>query len=228
MDRHAVARTRSLLAIVPLAAFLASFAAPVRVAGDEPAVKPFTVIDRAVERWRRRPRPRELSYVVDYTGYTKTREFRRRFRVDHTVHDQETRVTMLTAEGPAPPFVQPEKQRLLATETFGFVPVATAATEQPSAAAAPPVPAGTPVIASVHATIRYPYDVNLVSVDNVADRSAYHLQFDPRQSRDDYPLREMWVDTSTYDVLQIVAQRFEHIGPIAVPYHVTPNKDRIG
>lgn len=198
-------------------ALLAATMLPMRASGDERSIKPFQVIDHALVRWRGRPRPLQLSYVVNFTGRNKDRTFHRRFRVDNSVADHATHVTMLASEGAAPPFVEPEKQRLLATETFGFVPV------EAVMAAPAPAPAATnlPVIAAVHATMRYPYDVSFVGIESIADRTAYHLQLDPRQERDAYPLREIWIDTSTYDVLQVVAQQFEHIGPIAIPYRVS-------
>jgi hypothetical protein len=190
---------------------------PGRSSGDERTVKPFQVIDHALTRWRGRPRPLQLSYVVNFIGHNKNGSFRRRFRVDNSLADHATHVTTLASEGPAPPFVQPEKQRFLPTETFGFIP--------PGAVAAGPTPApaatSLPVIAAVHATVRYRYDVSFVGIENVDNGTAYHLQLDPRQARDAYPLREIWIDTSTYDVLQVVAQQFEHLGPIAIPYRIS-------
>ena len=198
------------------AALIAAALLPIRAGAQERSVKPFQLIDQALARWRARPRPLQLSYVVNFTGHNRNSEFRRRFRVDDRVTDHATQVTMLVSEGPAPPFVEPEKQRLLPTETFGFVP------SEARIAAPTPAPSATnlPVIAAVHAKIRYPYDVSLIGIENVSDRTAYHLQLDPRQARDAYPLRDLWIDTSTFDVLQVVAQQFEHIGPIAVPYRV--------
>lgn len=190
---------------------------PMRAGADERTVKPFAVIDQALVRWRGRPRPLQLSYVVDFTGHNKGGLFHRRFRVDDSVPDHATHVTTLAAEGSAPPFVQPEKQRLLPTETFGFVPSDAAV---PGATPAP-APTHLRVIAAVHATVHYPYDVSLVGIESIDDRTTYHLQLDPRQARDTYPLRELWVDASTYDVLQVVAQQFEHLGPIAIPYRIS-------
>jgi hypothetical protein len=199
-----------------ICAVVATAVLPIPAGAQERTVKPFQLIDQALTRWRARPRPVQLSYVVNFTGHNKNSQFRRRFRVDDRVADHATQVTMLVSEGPAPPFVEPEKQRLLPTETFGFVP------SEARIPAPTPAPNATylPVIAAVHAKIRYPYDVSLIGIENVSDRTAYHLQLDPRQARDAYPLRDIWIDTSTYDVLQVVAQQFEHIGPIAVPYLV--------
>jgi hypothetical protein len=223
MTRQSIRRVAAFICAVLLAAAVL----PMRASGDDRAVKPFQVIDRALVRWRGRPRPLQLSYVVNFTGRNKAGLFRRRFRVDDSVANHATHVTMLASEGSAPPFVQPEKQRLLPTETFGFVP-ADAVLPAPTPAAA-----GTnlPVIAMVRATVRYPYDVSFVGIENVDDRTAYHLQLDPRQARDAYPLREIWIDTSTYDVLQVVAQMFEHLGPLAIPYRVSARyaeQDRTG
>jgi hypothetical protein len=204
-------------AILLCATFLATALTAARAQADEPVVKPFQVIDHALERWRGRPRPLAVSYVVNFTGRNKDRVFRRRFLVDASVPDHTTHVTVLASEGPAPPFVQPEKPRLLATETFGFVP------PDAQASALPLAPAATnlPVIAAVHATVRYPYNVSFVGFESVENRPAYHLQLDPRRAPDAYPLREIWIDASTYDVLQVVAQQFERLGPIAIPYRVS-------
>jgi hypothetical protein len=197
-------------------AFIAGAIVPSASCAEERPIVPFTVIDRAIVRWQARPRPVQLSYVVNFTGHIKSRAFRRRFRVDDRVADHATQVTVIASEGPAPPFVQPEKQRLLPTETFGFV--------SPEVQSAMPTPdpsmSALPVIAAVRATVRYPYDVRFVGIESVDDRSAYHLVLEPRQTPDAYPLRDMWIDASTYDVLQVVALEFEHLGPIAVPYTI--------
>jgi hypothetical protein len=204
-------------AVIAWVAIVALAAHPGRVRADEPPVKPFALIDRALVRWQSRPRPVQLSYVVNFIGRNRDRSFHRRFRVDASVADHSTHVTTIASEGPAPPFVQPEKQRFLPTETFGFVPSAYASP------APTPAPSETnlPVIAAVHATIRYPYEVSFVGIESIDNRMAYHLQLDPRQARDAYPLRQIWIDASTYDVLQVVAQQFERLGPIAVPYTIS-------
>ncbi|MGD0474546.1 MAG: hypothetical protein ABSB70_15210 [Candidatus Velthaea sp.] len=189
---------------------------PVRADDTAPAPKPFDVIDRAIARWQARPRPTLLSYTVDFTGSHGAKTYRRVFRVDYTVPTHNARITMLGSEGQAPAFVEPEKQRLSPTETFGFVSrdhALLGVTQSPGAA---PLP----VIAAVHAVVHYPYDVNLVGIEQVDRQRAYHLAFVPRQKPDDYPLRDLWVDATTYDVLKVIALQFEHIGPIRVPYLV--------
>jgi len=198
------------------ATLLAAVLSPARARADEPVVKPFQVIDHALVRWRGRPRPLTVSYVVNFTGRNKDRVFRRRFLVDASVPDHTTHVTVLASEGPAPPFVQPEKPRLLATETFGFVSPDAAESVSP-----PPSAPSLPVIAAVHANVRYPYNVSFVGFESVDNRTTYHLQLDPRRAPDAYPLRELWIDATTFDVLQVVAQQFEHLGPIAIPYRVS-------
>jgi hypothetical protein len=154
--------------------------------------------------------------VVEFTGRSKDRLFRRLLRVDDRLAEHTAHVTVLASEGTAPPFVDPEKPRLLPTETFGFVPI--------DGVAAPPAPqpsvSSLPVIASVHATVRYPYDVRLIGTETIGDRNAYHLLLEPRRSPEDYPLRELWVDAATYDVLEVVAVQFARLGPISIPYRV--------
>lgn len=215
--RIARERNTRMFAAAAIVAALAT-TSPARASIDDRDVKPFAVIDHALERWRGRPRPLSLSYVVTFTGHNKDRVFYRRFRVDDSVAAHATHVTMLESQGMAPPFLAPEKQRLLPTETFGFV--AAEALEPGPAATPAPAMTNVPVIAAVRANIRYPYDVSLIGLERVDDRPAYHLRMDPRHTPDAYPLREIWIDASTYDVLQVTAQQFERLGPIAIPYRV--------
>jgi hypothetical protein len=190
---------------------------PGRAGDNLPAVKPFEVIDKAIVRWQTRPRPDKISYTVNFIGSNRERAYRRRFRVDYAVATHDTRTTTLSSDGPAPPFIDPEKQQLLPTETFGFVPrdVSTA-TAAPS-----PGPTSLPVIAAVRAMGRYPYEVNFVGADQIDGQRAYHLALAPRRNPDEYPLRELWIDAGTYDVLKVIALQFERLGPIRIPYLIS-------
>ena len=97
-----------------------------------------------------------------------------------------------------------------------------------------PAPAASnlPVIAAVHATVRYPYDVSFIGIENVANRTAYHLQLDPRQAADAYPLREicrsirrpMTFSKSSRSSSNISGRSRSRIASALA----TPNKDRIG
>jgi hypothetical protein len=190
--------------------------APGHADDAQSSTEPFDIIDRAIVRWQARPRPTALSYTVDFTGSHNDKSYRRLFRVEYEVATHATRVTELRAEGPAPAFIQPEKQRFVPTETFGFV------SRDEAPAAVPPAPNVTslPVIAAVRAVRRYPYDVSLLGVEQTGEQHAYHLGLKPRQKPDAYPLRELWIDTTTYDVVRAVALQFEQLGPIRVPYRV--------
>jgi len=75
----------------------------------------------------------------------------------------------------------------------------------PGATAAPPPnlaedPIGT--IATVTAVDRA-YAITLADTESVGTRTCYHLRLRPLRDPQAYPLRELWVDTTTYDVVRL-------------------------
>jgi hypothetical protein len=101
----------------------------------------------------------------------------------------------------------------------------------PGATAAPPPPnlAADPIatIATVSAVDRA-YDITLAGVVTVRGRPCYHLRLRPLRDPQKYPLRDLWVDTATDDVVRLtyvwpynditadVTYDFARIGPSAV------------
>ena len=77
---------------------------------------------------------------------------------------------------------------------------------QPGAtpAAVPPNLAADPIatIAVVQAVDRA-YDITLAGTEMIATRACYHLRLRPLRDPLLYPLRDLWVDTSTYDVVRL-------------------------
>ena len=85
---------------------------------------------------------------------------------------------------------------------FGFyrrTPVA-GATPPPS----PPNLAADPMqtITTVRAVDRA-YDISYLETTTIEARTVYHLRFRPLHDPQHYPLRELWVDTATYDVVRL-------------------------
>ena len=71
------------------------------------------------------------------------------------------------------------------------------------------------------------YTVTLSGIENLDGASVYHLHLEPNHTPEALPLRELWVDTSTFQVLQLtyarqaesgapngtVQYRFAQVGP---------------
>ncbi|HXO18258.1 MAG TPA: hypothetical protein VN909_08800 [Candidatus Dormibacteraeota bacterium] len=51
------------------------------------------------------------------------------------------------------------------------------------------------------------YDIALLGEDTVAGRRCYHLGMEPRFDRDRYPLRDLWVEEGTFEVVQLTYER---------------------
>lgn len=68
----------------------------------------------------------------------------------------------------------------------------------------PPNLAADPIqtIAVVHAVDRA-YDITYVETTTIAARTVYHLRLRPLRDPQTYPLRELWIDTTTYDVVRL-------------------------
>ncbi|MGA7571245.1 MAG: hypothetical protein WBG27_12385 [Candidatus Aquilonibacter sp.] len=76
----------------------------------------------------------------------------------------------------------------------------------PGATIAPPPPnlAEDPIttIATVAAVDRA-YAITLVATELVGERTCYHLRLRPLRDPQSYPLRDLWIDTTTYDVVRL-------------------------
>ncbi len=88
----------------------------------------------------------------------------------------------------------------------------------PSALVTPPPPEdfaadpfGPKAIASVSVTDRA-YTVRLVGVESLDGASVYHVHLEPNYVPDAHPLRELWIDTSTFEVLQLTYARHAESG----------------
>jgi hypothetical protein len=75
---------------------------------------------------------------------------------------------------------------------------------------APPNLAIDPIatIATVSAIDRA-YDITLAGIETIDAHRSYHLRLRPLRDAQNYPLRDLWVDTTTYDVVRLTyAQQF--------------------
>jgi hypothetical protein len=110
---------------------------------------------------------------------------------------------------------------------LGFYRVITSTTGAP-VASPPPNLAADPLqsIATVSAS-GHVYDIALAGEETIAGRVCYHLTLRPELNADRYPLRDVWVDTTSFEVVQltyarpfeerhthaIVVYRFAPVGP---------------
>jgi hypothetical protein len=104
---------------------------------------------------------------------------------------------------------------------FGFyrrrpVPGATAPPAPPNLAADPIA-----TIATVSAVDRA-YDITLVGIETIDTHRCYHLRLRPLRDARDYPLRELWVDTSTYDVVRLTYLQPFNANVATVTYDFAP------
>jgi hypothetical protein len=51
------------------------------------------------------------------------------------------------------------------------------------------------------------YDITLLGEESIGNRRCYHLGLRPRFDPDRYPLRELWVEEATFEVVQLLYQR---------------------
>jgi hypothetical protein len=51
------------------------------------------------------------------------------------------------------------------------------------------------------------YDIALAGEESVGERKCYHLVLHPRTGADRYPLRDLWVEESTFEVVQLTYAR---------------------
>jgi hypothetical protein len=97
----------------------------------------------------------------------------------------------------------------------------------PSAGATkPPVPpnlAPDPIqtIATVTSTDRA-YDISLADVETVEGRTCYHLVLRPLRDPALYPLRNLWVETGSFDVVQLTYQQPFNATTATVLYRFAP------
>lgn len=93
--------------------------------------------------------------------------------------------------------------------------------------AAPPPPNLAPDPLQTIATVTadsHAYDVALAGQESVGERRCYRLKLRPRRDPERYPLRDLWVDETTYEVVQLAYERpyDEHDTWASVRYRFAP------
>jgi hypothetical protein len=58
------------------------------------------------------------------------------------------------------------------------------------------------------------YDVALAGIERILDTQTYHLTLTPLREPRTYKLRELWVDTQTFDIVRIVAAGVDAVEPL--------------
>jgi len=179
------------------------------------APPPMDILQRALAVWVARPTPAVVTYDVNFRGTRKSGEFT---RVIHVQYDAATRTyaaQVTQASGSEPIGVKAERQRLFPDETFGLVPRVRGGSAEDTS------PASIQTLAVARAISRYPYEVSFAGSESLGGRGAYHLRFVPRSDADRYPVRDVWIDATTFDVRRVAAREVEHAGVLQVPFLLT-------
>jgi hypothetical protein len=117
------------------------------------------------------------------------------------------------------------------TSTFGLVKRRTG--EEPSMyepkSSAPPATSdgGPPVIGRVVSTER-DYDPTLAGTQTLAGNSVYHLELMPRFDPRHHPIRDLYVDTTTFDPRRITIEVWAAAGPVRSRPTVTVDYAPVG
>jgi hypothetical protein len=85
-----------------------------------------------------------------------------------------------------------------------------ASTPQPEASPQ----AGIEVIGSV-STVARDYDAKLVGIETLDGTSVYHLEMQPRFDPAHHPIRQLYVDTASFDPRRIAIEVYANAGPIS-------------
>ncbi len=217
----------ALLAVAPSAASAQAQAAQTPAPQASPAVVPDAnaIYDRARAAANAGRLPPFLSYETDATFARKGKIKAEHYRVVLRSADGKSYVTPVP-DSPRDrldtrPRVQDAPPYLSPFNTFGLI--ERKAGEKPSleespgtpALGAPPAPqaSGPPVIGSVTVTAR-PYEISLVGIETLGDRTVYHLALRPIRDPVHRRLRELFVATDTYRLERAVIQAYGAAGPL--------------
>jgi hypothetical protein len=202
---------RVALACTLLAGAVPAYADETPASGGQ-TLAPLEIVQRAVGVWNARPTPPFMAYDLDFHGAHKTQQFYRRVHVVYDAGNRTCTTQLLQASGGEPPGVNAERQRLFPDETFGLVPRVRSGTSESASGAS------IQTLAVAHAVTRYPYDVSLAGIETVAGHAAYHLRFAPRSDPEHYSVREVWVDSTSFDVRRVIAYKVQHVGLVSIPF----------
>jgi hypothetical protein len=196
----------------------AQTSAPLAPAAQPPALEAAVILDRA----RAQVAARKIPPYIAYTQYAALARHGR-------TRAEQARIVLRTADGkvnstPLPdspndrvdatPTVD-DRPLVFPTTTFGFARrgPGEAPSQYESRSTPAAGPSGPAVIGHVTATAR-DYDATLVGSETLAGAGVYHLRLVPRFDPQHHPIREMWIDASTFDPRRIAIELWAQTGPV--------------
>jgi hypothetical protein len=198
---------------------IASLAALVALASPTPSatLSPYDIVGRAQTAWEARALPAYVSFEIPCSDTFLDAQCAPKVIVNFVVRMSDGRTYAESIDLP--------KRQLMcggfiygpASTPFGFfrridannVP-ATLVTPPPPENFAPD-PFGPKSIASVTVMDRA-YTVTLIGIESLDGASVYHVHLEPNYVPDAHPLRELWIDRSTFEVLQLTYARHAQSG----------------
>jgi hypothetical protein len=189
-----------------------AFAAAIALATASSSPSPDEIVSRAQTAWEARAVPRYLSFELPCADTFLTAECEPGDTSRFTVRMSDGRTYARTAREPGLELMCGGFITGPATTPLGFFRSIDA--NNVAAAIAPPPPPqnfaadpfGPRPIASVVAVNRA-YTVTLVGVESLDGEAVYHLRLVPNYDPQHHPLRELWVDTATFEVIQLTYAR---------------------
>jgi hypothetical protein len=174
------------------------------------------------DRVRARVAARVLPPFIAYTEYAA---FERRGKRQA----QRSRIVIRTADGKANITPVPDSPRdridtrprvdrpiVYPTTSFGLVKRNTgeqASAYESSSAPQPAADAGAPAVIGRVSSRPRDYDPILIGPEQLAGASVYHLKLVPRADPEHHPIRDLWVDTRTFDPRRIAIEVWANAGP---------------
>jgi hypothetical protein len=217
--------------LAALACMLLAFSSRAAGADETPAPRELSADDifaRARAVAAQRTLPPYLQYRLDGAFEHRGKIERTHFRVTLRTSDGKAYVeplqdsprdrldtTPYVADGP--PYVWPAR-------TFGLIPPTHAGSGGSSVfeeAAPSPSPSLEPGTIGRVTAIRREYDVTLVGMETVDGATVYHLHLVPRIDPDTQHLRELYVDTTTFQTVREELAFLGVAGPVRVHPHAT-------
>jgi hypothetical protein len=186
-----------------------AFALAVAQAVATPSPSPAQIFQRAQQAWLARSIPPYESFAVACESTFLAPHCAAGDRVEFTVRASDGRTYAQTlAAGGTPPKVLLRGGYITgpADTPLGFYRVLPNGQSPPPAAPPNFAPDPLETIATVAASAHV-YDIRLADEESVDGRLCYHLVLRPLIAPDRYPLRELWVDTNSFEVVQLTYER---------------------
>jgi hypothetical protein len=221
-------------------ALIAALSAVVMGATPEPygPITPDKIFANARLAMYLRTYPRYLSYLIDIQSNALGKHYHEGYRVMLRTHDNDIIVKQtpvyttnkppnpygwtffgIDKTGKAPDHIEPPFGPPLMSATFDFglsrPPHPPSLEELAIQALEGASPTPTPKVIGNIAVSGADYHVDLIDIEPLDGYNVYHLRltplFDPSQNR----LRELWVDTQTFNVVKLVTEGIFETGPAA-------------